>query len=149
MVASAPPAIALVTAKKPESRPRTPTTIARRWAVAVSFMRSMTATAVFRAVSTPMENSVRGMSLSIVAGTPTVGMPRLWSSRPPERLPPPPITTSPSTPASRSFSRALSLPSSPSSNSEERPVPKAVPPCWTKPHSSRRSTGLMLPSSSP
>src|SRR4028118_515189 len=95
MVASAPPATALMAAREPAARPRAAATIARRWAVAVSFMRSMTATAVFRAVSTPMESSVWGMSLSIVAGTPTVGMPRLWSSRPPERLPPPPITTSP------------------------------------------------------
>ncbi len=115
----------------------------------MSFMRSMTDTAVFRAVSTPMESSVPGMSLSMVAGTPTVGSPSSCSASPPERLPPPPIKTNASAPASRNASMALCLPSSPSSNSEERPVPRAVPPRCTKPQSSLRSTGRSSPSSSP
>jgi hypothetical protein len=75
MTASAPPAMALITARKPESRPSTSTTMALRCEVVASFMRSITVAAVFSAVSTPMESSVPGMSLSKVAGTPTVGRP--------------------------------------------------------------------------
>ena len=64
--------------------------MALRWEVELSFMQSMTSTDVFRAVSTPMESSVPGMSLPMVAGIPTVGRPSPSSASAPERLPPPP-----------------------------------------------------------
>jgi len=49
----------------------TSTTKARRWALAVSEMRSQASTMVLRAVSTPMAVAVQPMSLSMEAGSPT------------------------------------------------------------------------------
>src|SRR5215217_5016783 len=48
--ASAPPAMALMSARYPQRRPITSTTWARWWELAVSFMRSMASRAVFKAV---------------------------------------------------------------------------------------------------
>src|SRR4028118_722664 len=72
--ASAPPAMALMSARYPPSLPSTSTTGALWWWLAVSLRRSMACSAVLSAVSTPMAASVPHTSLSMEAGTPpTVG----------------------------------------------------------------------------
>jgi hypothetical protein len=119
--------MALISARYPQSRPITSITCARWSEVAVSFMRSMASSAVFRAVSTPMAMSAQRTSLSTVAGIPTTFTPSSASLKPPVRLPSPPMTASPSTPACDSASTARSSPSG-VVNSLEPAVPSTVPP---------------------
>src|SRR5215217_7657033 len=112
----------------------------RLWEIAVPLMRSMAATAVSMALSTPRASSVPGTSLSMVAGMPTAFTPASTSAFALVRLPPPPMTTRPSTPASSSFRAARSCPSG-SLTSLERPVPSTVPPRCMSPPSWLLSTG--------
>ena len=72
---SAPPATPLCNAIQPALRPITSTTMMRRCASAVVWSRSMASVAKLTAVSNPNELLVPTMSLSIVFGTPTSGMP--------------------------------------------------------------------------
>ena len=59
----------------------------------------MASVAKLTAVSKPKQLVVSTMSLSIVLGTPTSGMPRLANSWAMARVPSPPITTRPSRPS--------------------------------------------------
>ncbi len=54
----------------------------------------MASVAKLTAVSNPNVFVVSTMSLSIVFGTPTIGMPRLWNSCAMLSVPSPPMTTS-------------------------------------------------------
>ena len=72
----------------PRVRPITSTTITRSCDSAVVVIRSIASVAICTAVSNPNVTSVPGMSLSIVFGTPTIGMP---SSAEPERGPERPV----------------------------------------------------------
>ena len=63
---------------------------------AVVVIRSIASAAICTAVSNPKVTSVPGMSLSIVFGTPTIGMPSSNSRSALESVPSPPITTIPS-----------------------------------------------------
>src|SRR5919107_853161 len=126
----------------------TSTICALLWEMAVPLTWSMALTAVSTAVSTPMASSVPGTSLSIVAGIPTARIPASPSALALVRLPPPPIITMPSAPASLSRSTARSCPSG-SLTSLERPVPRKVPPrCTSPPSRSGRLSSCGSPSDS-
>ena len=71
----APPAIPAYVAIQPLWRPITSTTMTRSWLSAVVCRRSMASVAICTAVWKPNVTSVPTMSLSIVFGTPTIGMP--------------------------------------------------------------------------
>jgi hypothetical protein len=86
----------------------TSTMCARLWDMAVPLIWSIALTAVSTAVSTPMDSSVPGTSLSMVAGMPTASTPTSPNALALVRLPPPPMTTSPPTPASSSRRAARS-----------------------------------------
>lgn len=70
----------------------------RWWDSAVVFSRSMASVATPTAVSKPKVRSVAEMSLSMVFGTPTTGMPASDSIRAAVRVPSPPIGISASMP---------------------------------------------------
>ena len=69
-------------------------------------------TAVFTAVSKPIEVSLPEMSLSIVPGMPMVLMPYLASSRAPRKVPSPPMAITPSMPRYLQLFAARCTPSS-------------------------------------
>ena len=74
-ITSAPPATPAYSAIHPAYRPITSTTMTRWCASAVLCSRSMASVAKFTAVSNPKQLTVPTMSLSMVFGTPTMGMP--------------------------------------------------------------------------
>lgn len=76
----------------------TSTTITRWWDSAVVFRRSMASVATPTAVSNPNVRSVEEMSLSMVFGTPTTGIPASASMRAAVSVPSPPIGMSASMP---------------------------------------------------
>ncbi len=69
----------------------TSTTITRWCDSAVVLRRSMASVATMTAVSKPKVRSVEEMSLSMVLGTPTTGIPASASIRAAVRVPSPPI----------------------------------------------------------
>jgi hypothetical protein len=76
-----------------------------RWCdSAVVCSRSIASVANATAVSNPNVIVVSAMSLSIVLGTPTMGMPFLWKSLAMVSVPSPPMTTSASSPIFVKFS---------------------------------------------
>ncbi len=101
ITATAPVAIPAFSAMKPLSRPITSTKKSRLWLSAVSRILSTASMTVLIAVSNPMVQSEPHKSLSMVPGNPTTGNPVSWPNfNAPVKVPFPPITTSPSTPAS-------------------------------------------------
>ncbi|CAM5253268.1 hypothetical protein SBADM41S_06425 [Streptomyces badius] len=76
----------------------TSTTMTRWWDSAVVFRRSMASVATPTAVSNPNVRSVEEMSLSMVFGTPTTGIPASESMRAAVSVPSPPIGMSASMP---------------------------------------------------
>ena len=74
---SAPPDTPACSEIQPAYRPMTSTTMIRRCAAAVVCSRSRASLANDTAVSNPKQFTVPTMSLSIVFGTPTMGMP-IW-----------------------------------------------------------------------
>ena len=76
----------------------TSTTMMRRCASAVVCSRSMASVAKLTAVSNPNVLVVPTMSLSMVLGTPTSGMPILANLSAMASVPSPPMTTSASSP---------------------------------------------------
>ena len=94
----APPAMPDSSAIQPACRPMTSTTITRWCDSAVVFSRSMASVATPTAVSKPKVRSVAEMSLSMVLGTPTTGIPASDSMRAAVSVPSPPIGMSASMP---------------------------------------------------
>ena len=95
---SAPQAIPASRAIFPANRPITSIMAALSWADAVSRIRLTAPTTALTAVSWPMVSSVPCISLSMVPGMVTVGMPRLDKAAAPWTEPSPPMTISPSIP---------------------------------------------------
>ncbi len=97
---SAPPATPEFKAMKPALRPMSSTTITRPWAWAVGWSLSMASVAVETAVSKPNVTEVCSMSLSMVLGTPTTGMPFPERRRAMLSVPSPPMAMRASKPIS-------------------------------------------------
>jgi hypothetical protein len=85
--------------------------------------------------------------LSIVFGTPTIGMPASDSRCAAASVPSPPIAMSASTPPSAITSATRSAP--PNSNGLVRDDPRMVPPCFEMPITCGRPSGTVSFSTSP
>ena len=133
---------------QPHVRPITSTTITRSCDSAVVVIRSIASAAVCAAVSKPNVASVPGMSLSIVFGTPTIGMPSSDRRSALRSVPSPPTTTSPSRCSRSSVARTDAAPS-PWTYGSRRDVPRIVPPRCRIPRTASRSRGRTRPSIRP
>ena len=109
-IASAPPAIPACVAIQPAWRPITSTTITRLWDSAVVCRRSIASVTICTAVWKPNVTSVPPRSLSIVFGTPTIGMPSSCRRSATPSVSSPPIGISASTPRRSSVARIACRP---------------------------------------
>ena len=148
-IASAPPAIPACVAIQPAWRPITSTTITRLWDSAVVCRRSIASVTICTAVLKPNVTSVPPRSLSIVFGTPTIGIPSSCSSSATPSVSSPPIGISASMPRRSSVARIASSPPMPSANGLVREVPRIVPPRGRMPTVLCRSSSIASSSSTP
>ena len=148
-IASAPPAMPLHSAMWPALRPMTSTTMTRLWDSAVVCRRSIASVTICTAVWKPKVKSVAERSLSIVLGTPTTLMiPSSLSRRATPSVSSPPMGMSMSIASTASVSWTFSTPPS-IPYGFVREEPRIVPPRGRMPEVLSRSSGTVLPPTTP
>jgi len=147
-MASAPPAIPLVMAIHPASRPMTSQTMTRLCASAVECRRSMASVAMLTAVSKPKQASVPLRSLSMVLGTPTILTPFSTSALATPWVSSPPMVISASSRLAWMVARQRSMPPS-ILRGLVREVRRMVPPRCRMPETAAASRGRVWFSTTP